>query len=253
MSTIEHPILPTAVAIKQAMDAIFKEAKDVIDMTPYLDEYGRLPFLNLPKLVLGLPASGSSTLTSIIKAMSGRGTLREFIDESVTSIADNAKIGFAPPGIKGDPVNLYLPNCTYIGANAFVAEGETSYTLNYEREIVTNTESFSNVEEIGSCAFGNGDDGVYGHFDFVMPLYFPKLRKIHEKAFWFQNSYRFDITLPLIEEIGAQAFNYVYAYEGSYATARFPNRTMAQIQAMTNFPFGDIRIFVCKDGTFKND
>lgn len=279
MSDVAHPILPTAVAIKQAMDDIYEAAKEVFDISPWLDERGRLPFKNILPMLQAMPASGSADKEAIVRSMI------EFwppyfdgLDsDTIYKLADNLQLRMQSPGI------LHLPACKYIGSRVFESAGTAPNITNIT--LGKNTESFAILEEIGPNAFG---DRCYWPDSKI--LSFPKLKTIGESGIvidrldydlsmvnkpgstemyyppWVTSTWQDHLYLNSIENIAVKgirlyplaprpdekptAWNYRYC---SRHYVHFPGKTMEQVKAMENYPkftVGAYR-YVCDDGEFQ--
>lgn len=273
--SVVHPILPTAVAIKQAMDDIYKAAKEVFDLSPWLDARGRLPFKNILPMLEAAPTSGSADKDAIVRSMMvfSEPFVDELDSDTIYKLADNLQLRMDGPG------NLHLPACTYIGSHAFesdsVGNNTTGITLGKD------TESFASLEEIGANAFGGRCYWPNSNI-----ISFPKLKTIGESGIvldrvFYNGSFRIDhstgervyshkdtwpdhLYLGAVETIaikGILLYPLAPKEDSSPSDVRyysrhyihFPGKTMAQVKAMTNYPkftVGAYR-YVCDDGEFQ--
>lgn len=254
MSTIAHPILPTAQAVKQAMDAILAKARDVIDVSPFLDAQGRLPFVNLLPMLKALPSGGGGTASKnkIIDCMMAISTAADLKSATITTIADDARL--TPNQTSNYEGNVSLPNCTRIGARGFYnfyARQDDEVALTYAIQSTVTFQpgqtAFANLETIGEMAF----TGVYmqGYVSF------PKLQVVPSKAFWGAQG---DVTLQAATTIASDAFAHFFIGTQRYqstkewhlnffrriSTLRLPNLTASSVRAMPGYPFGLNRITV---------
>lgn len=259
MSTIEHPIGPTALAIKAALDDILAKAKEKRDVSFYLDSKGRLPFRNILPLLQSMAMTADSP-NGVKGGLCGYIPWNEqydntiqrrklIISESVTEIADNFRLGYKY-NLAGAPFPsiflvgyLHLPNCVRIGAHALEPIDRSVCVY-----MGTSQDSFSQLEEIGEEALHN----VVAHID----LDFPKLRTIGYWAMHFNNlptkRIRATWSFPAIQTIGRYAFsglNMNINDEDTVVTLRFPNLAANTVRTMANFPFGleTGSVIVCKD------
>lgn len=264
MSTIEHPIGPTALAIKAALDDILAKAKEKRDVSFYLDGKGRLPFRNILPLLQSMAMTAEST-KGVKGGLCGYlrwnaqydNTIQQrklIISESVTEIADNFRLGYHY-NLAGAPFSsihlvgyLHLPNCVRIGAHALEPKVPSGYVLADCVYMGTSQDSFSQLEEIGEEALHT----VVAHID----LDFPKLRTIGNLAMRFKNlptkRIRATWSFPAIQTIGRNAFaalNMNVNDEDTVVTLRFPNLAANTVRTMANFPFGlgTGSVIVCKD------
>lgn len=219
MANVAHPILPSLQNIKLAMDSILKTAQDVIDVSPYLDAAGRLPFTSILPMLQALPETSGVSLHSIYKAMS-RGTGTSIVSSEITEIADYAELS-----VGSSSMNVSIPNCKRLGTRAF-----------YSSWMETDTKSFESIEEIGEIAFGNCIFTSYPTF--------PKIATVGPKAFYAAQG---DITLPSATSIADDAFT-ALTVEGSVGytilgirTLRLPNLAKDTVLAMPGYPFGMIQ------------
>ena len=266
-TTVTHPIGPTALAIKAALDDILSKAKAKRDVSFYLDGQGRLPFRNILPLLQSL-ALRQDTPSALVGGLGGwvawnanrENTVQQrrlLISESVTEIADELRIGychtssgdshFDPNEIVG---YLHLPNCVRIGSHAILPRGLYDPLYSTEDCVYMGTaiDSFTNLEEMGDEALAY----VVPHID----LDFPKLHTLGARAFRFVSKHRESIratwTFPAIQTIGAGAFlglNGNGTNQDTVVTLRFPNLEASAVKAMENFPFGisSGSVIVCKN------
>lgn len=277
--SVVHPILPTAVAIKQAMDDIYEAAKEVFDLSPWLDARGRLPFKNILPMLEAAPTSGSADKDAIVWSMIKFTApfFNELDSDTIYKLADNLQLRMKSPGV------LHLPTCTYIGSHAFERDSRgnnsTGITLG------KNTESFASLEEIGANAFGSyclwpdshiisfpklktiGESGIFlyrreynlsmavkpGTGEMYYPPYVTKTWEDHLYLSAVENiaigGILFDPLAPRPDE-KPTSWNYRYC---SRHYVHFPGKTMAQVKAMANYPkftVGAYR-YVCDDGEFQ--
>lgn len=243
-----HPILPTAQAVKAAMDAILAKARLALDVSPYLDEKGRLPFANLLPLLQALPDSEPATKADLLKAMSfdPAGTdgdpMGDLISAAITAIADDARI--ACNGI------VSLPNCTTIGAHAFAtyapvdddyAGASIKWRDGYGNLFASRNAgfptlkgdeaSFAKVEALGEWALAGAFAANY--------VSFPLVKTVPARAFCGCEG---DVTLPAVTAIAADAFApLVRASLPDFrrvTTLRLPYITEENVKAMPGYPFG---------------
>lgn len=279
MSDVAHPILPTAIAIKQAMDEIYDAAKEVFDLSPWLDARGRLPFKNILPMLQASPASGSADKECIIKSMIA--FWPPYFDtldsDTIYKLADNLRLRMKSPGV------LHLPACKYIGSKAFTSAGSAPTITGVK--LGKNAESFASLEEIGANAFGSyclwpdshiisfpklktiGESGIFlyrrdydlsmavkpGTGEMYYPPYVTKTWEDHLYLSAVENiaigGIRFDPLAPRPDE-KPTSWNYRYC---SRHYVHFPGKTMEQVKAMTNYPkftIGAYR-YVCDDGEFE--
>lgn len=265
MSTVAHPILPTAQTIKQAMDAILAKARDAIDVSPFLDAQGRLPFVNLLPMLKALPSGGGGTASKnkIIDGMIDIDGTADLKSSTITTITDDARLALNQTSAY--EANVSLPNCTRVGARGFYnfyVRQDNEVALEYAvRSTVTfqpGQTAFANVETIGERAF----TGVYmqGYVSF------PKLQVVPSKAFWGAQG---DVTLQAATTIASDAFAHFFVGVQRYqltkewdllffrriSTLRLPNLTASSVRAMPGYPFGLNRITVrgAKRSTMNGD
>lgn len=276
MSTA-HSILPTAVAIKQAMDDIYEAAKEVFDISSWLDARGRLPFRNILPMLESAPTSGSADKDAIVRSMIA--FIAPFFDEldsdTIYKLADNLQLRMKSPG------DLHLPVCTYIGSGAFKSALSSDGTERTGITLGKDTESFASLEEIGANAFG-----ARCYWPDSNIVSFPKLKTIGEsgimldrvsyngsfgidqstgeRVYYYKNTWPDHLYLGAVETIaikGIRLYPLAPKEDSSPSEVRyysrhyihFPGKTMAQVKAMTNYPkftVGAYR-YVCDDGEFQ--
>lgn len=262
--SVVHPILPTAVAIKQAMDDIYAAAHALTDISPWLDERGRLPFKNILPMLQSAPNSGSLEKDELLIAILADGERREWPSlesESVYRLQDNLNLKVGGP--------LYIPACKYIGSYAFKA-GRNSNGARVGLYFKDDANTFASLEEIADNAFGD----VLCHYPIdasgkyaATIVNFPKLKTIGTNAIQIARelydpntptSWPDHIYLPAIESMGEKAI-VIYKPQGpiydpmTMHFIHFPGKTMAQVKAMANYPrftVGAYR-YVCDDGDFQ--
>lgn len=272
MSNVAHPILPTAIAIKQAMDEIYEAAKEVFDLSPWLDEQGRLPFKNLLPMLQAAPNSGSAGKDAIIKSMVKVGRILPLDNEEVYKIADDAEIRVE--------MNLggafHLPSCKAIGRRAFILD-PTAQGLNTKAaQFCKNASSFALLETLGEEAFYVGDPPLglsaidtSRMLPFSEPLSFPKLKTIGNRALLLwpsSTNLENHIYLPSIEKINNgirlrttwDANGFVPEgsdpWAGGKTFLHLPHKTVEEVKAMrTAGNFGTYGVYqcVCSDGTYE--
>lgn len=218
MADITHPILPSAQNVKLAMDSILETASATIDVSPFLDARGRLPFTSLLPMMQALPDADGASIRSVYKAMSG-GLIQSFKSNDVTEVADYAEMKVVDGS---GTINISLPNCKRIGKYAF-----------YDCIWYTDTKSFAEVEEVDE--FGFKDCAFVGYATF------PKLVTIGSNAF---STARGDFSFPSATSVAEDAFKLAY-YKNAVShilyganTVRFPNLSKDFVKNMQGFPFG---------------
>lgn len=217
MADIAHPIIPSAQNVKLAMDSILETASATIDVTPFLDARGRLPFTSLLPMMQALPDADGASIRSVYKAMSA-GLIGSFKSNDVTEVADYAEMKVS----LGEPLNISLPNCKRIGKYAF-----------YDCIWCTDTKSFAEVEEVDEFGFNECTFSGYATF--------PKLVTIGSNAF---STARGDFSFPSATSVAEDAFKLAY-YKNSLGhtlygatTVRLPNLSKDFVTSMQGFPFG---------------
>lgn len=122
MAIVGKTILESAQAIKEAMNDIHAAAVTSVDVTPYLDEKGRLPFANLLPLVKDSSNGVPLVVKRLISSM-GRTDYPILCEGELTSasrIRDEARM-YAYNRTRKDRTerSLFINNCTHIGTHAF--------------------------------------------------------------------------------------------------------------------------------------
>lgn len=217
MADITHPIIPSAQNVKLAMDSILKTASETIDVSPFLDARGRLPFTSLLPMMQALPDADGASIRSVYKAMSA-GLVGSFKSTDVTEIADYAEMKVSGNG----NTNISIPNCKRIGKHAF-----------YDCTLGADTNSFAEVEEVDEFGFKECTFAGYATF--------PKLVTIGSNAF---STARGDFSFPSATSIAEDAFGLEY-YKSTTGhtlygatTVRLQNLSKDFVTSMPGFPFG---------------
>lgn len=230
MADVAHPILPSAQNVKLAMDSILKAASEAIDVSPFLDARGRLPFTSLLPMMQALPNAKGTSIRSIYAAMSN-GLANSIISSEITEIADYAELKIRNY-LK--EVSISIPNCKRLGKYAFV-----NCTFRPD------TQSFASIEKVGELAFYYCNFSTYTTF--------PKLVTVGKKAF---HSATGDIALPAATSIASDAFTAEWYIDADVRhtiqgvdTVRLPHLPKDFVTDMPGYPFG-IKQFRYRDGSF---
>lgn len=260
MDAPEHTIVQTASAIHDALSDVLAKAAEIIDVTPYLDGKGRLPFGNILPMLRRIEEAASASHTTCsyywpglvsgtedTRYMMPGGSGVPIRDTQITEMCDELMYMFHTITIMGAGFGylaggyLHVPNCRRIGTRAFILSrlyglADGSFTP-IVMSIGQDESSFASLEELGAEAFCSDGGGIWAEIDVT----FPVLRTIGAKAFYALDpgvtkvAKPHRLIFPAAETIGTAAFSGDF---GTRLAVSFPNLTKDEIRAMANYPFG---------------